>query len=138
MDSQRQKHILVLEDEEALGRLLKSQLEATGFDVHTETHGRAALAYAAEHRLDLAILDVNLPDLNGYHVARELRKLYHPWVVPIVMLTINDKPMDQLRGFAHGADAYLTKPFQVNELFEVVGMLAGSSSAPPRPGDSLA
>ena len=137
MEPTRQKHILVLEDEEALGRLLKAQLEATGFDVHTETSGRAALTYAAEHRLDLAILDVNLPDINGYHVARELRKLYHPWILPIVMLTINDKPVDQLRGFAHGADAYLTKPFEVSELFEVVGMLAGSSSAPSNPADAL-
>lgn len=123
------KHILIVEDEETLARTVKMRLESLGYEVHTETYGRLGINYASEHRLDLVILDVNLPDINGYQVARELRKIYHPWVLPILMLTIKNEPVDQLRGFAHGADAYLTKPFDSGELFQTVALLTGQSSA---------
>jgi two-component system sensor histidine kinase ChiS len=119
------KRILVVEDEVGLASVLKDRLESVGYEVQTETHGKAALAYATDNRVDLVILDVNLPDINGYQVARELRHLSHPWVLPILMLTVNDKPVDQLRGFAHGADAYLTKPFDSSELFDTVAFLTG-------------
>jgi two-component system response regulator VicR len=124
MDKPR-KHILIVEDEEPLARLIKERLETQGYEVTTEIHGKAALAFAADHRLDLAILDINLPDVNGFDVARELRRLYHPWVLPILMLTIKDKPIDQLRGFANGADAYMTKPFDSQELLHTVALLTG-------------
>lgn len=133
------KHILIVEDEEPLARLVKSRLESVGYEVHTEQRGRSAVSYAAQQRIDLAILDINLPDINGYQVARELRKLSAPWALPIIMLTVKDKPIDQLRGFAHGADAYLTKPFDSTELFETVALLIGDiqfarpGGAPPTP-----
>lgn len=129
METMRRKHILIVEDEQPLAFGLKKRLEMAGFDVHAELKGQPALEYVADHRVDLVILDVNLPDVNGYNVAREVRKLYHPWAVPILMLTINDKPIDQLRGFAHGADAYLTKPFHTNELLTAVSTLCGAPAA---------
>lgn len=121
------KQILIVEDEEVLAKDIQRRLEAVGFDAHAELLGQAALQYVVDHRVDLVILDVNLPDLNGYQVARQVRKLYHPWAVPILMLTINDKPIDQLRGFAHGADAYLTKPFHAEELVKTVVTLCGEA-----------
>ena len=127
MKHARQKSILMVDDEEAFAKLVKLELEAAGFEVVVKGCGKAALGYAAERQLDLAILDVNLPDINGYQVARELRRLHHPWALPILMLTVRDTPIDQLRGFAHGADAYLTKPFQPDELVETVAMLCGEA-----------
>ena len=118
-------HILVVEDEAALAQLLKWQLESGEFDVHVAHAGGAALQYAAEHRPDLVMLDLRLPDMHGYQVCRELRRLYHPWVVPILMLTGMDKPIDQLRGFAYGADAYMTKPYEPSELFKTISLLLG-------------
>lgn len=134
METRPRKRILVVEDEASLARTLKTRLESIGYDVHTVTYGREALSYAADRPLDLVLLDINLPDVNGYEVARELRQLHRPWRLPILMLTVKDKPVDQLRGFAHGADAYLTKPFDSAELFQAVALLTGevkpSSDAP--------
>ena len=125
MGRARHKSILIVEDEEGLAKLVKVELEDAGFEVAVQGCGKAALGYAADHEFDLAILDVNLPDINGYQVARELRRLHHPWALPILMLTVRDKPIDQLRGFAHGADAYLTKPFNTKELVNTVSTLCG-------------
>ena len=133
MEGAQRKQLLIVEDEVPLARLLKTRLELLGYEVHTETHGKAGLAYAATHQLGLAILDVNLPDINGYEVSRELRKLYHPWVLPVLMLTVRDRPADQLRGFAHGADAYIAKPFDFGELVQTIGLLIGEVPVVPGP-----
>lgn len=129
MDAASRKHILVVDDEEPLTRLVQSRLESVGYQVHVEFNGQGALNYASAQRPDVVVLDVNLPDINGYEVARELRKLYHPWALPILMLTVRDKPVDQLRGFAHGADAYLTKPFDSAQLVETVALLSGEAAS---------
>jgi len=131
MGTMRRKRILIVEDEEALARTLKARLESVGYEVQTETHGKAALSYATAHPVDLAILDVNLPDINGYEVTRELRSLYHAWALPILMLTVKDRPVDQLRGLAHGADVYITKPFDSTELFQAVDLLTGGTAPVP-------
>jgi len=115
--------ILVVEDEEALARLLKSHLERAGYDVHVEHKGKPALVFAAEHRTDLVVLDLMLPDMSGYNVCVELRKLYHPWILPVVMLTALNQPKHQLLGFSHGARAYLTKPVQAIELLDTIAVM---------------
>jgi DNA-binding response OmpR family regulator len=125
----RRRHILIVEDDTALARLVQWHLEEAGFAISTAHTGKDALLRAAEHRPDLIILDLKLPDMHGYDVAKEFRKLYHPWAVPILMLTGMDKPIDQLRGFAFGADAYLTKPFRPTELLETILPMLGQLSA---------
>ena len=119
----RREQILVVEDDPTLAKMIQLRLELVGLKVQTLGKGAEALKVAAEHRPDLVILDLRLPDINGYHVCRELRKLYHSWDVPIVMLTGMTQPIDQVRGFAHGADAYLTKPYEPSELLQVVTTL---------------
>lgn len=121
------KRILVVEDDAALAELMKMRLEEEGFEVHTESRGAAALTFASAHQLDLVILDLRLPDISGYDVAKRLRQLYHPWVLPVLMLTGMDKPVDQLRGFAFGADAYLTKPYNPDELLKTIALLLGEA-----------
>ena len=123
------KRILIVEDEEALARYLKRHLESQGFEVHTETHGANALLYAAEYRPNLAILDLRLPDMSGYDVCRELRKLYLPWKIPILMVTALAEPIDKARGFGSGADAYLTKPCGSDEVTRVVVALLEDEQA---------
>lgn len=112
--------ILIVEDDEALARLLKSHLERAGYDAHVEHRGKPALVFAADHRTDLVILDLVLPDLSGYEVCSELRRLYHPWILPVVMLTALSRPKDKLLGFSHGAGVYLTKPVTASELVSTV------------------
>lgn len=127
MAASAQKRILVVEDDPDQTRILRMELEVLGYRVSAEHYGKAALNDAAEHRPDLVILDLRLPDIGGYEVCKELRKLYHRWDVPILMLTGMDRPMDQLRGFAHGADAYLTKPYELPELLKTVSLLLGET-----------
>ena len=122
--------ILIVEDEEAMSRLLKALLELSSYEVHVESSGAAALNYAAEQQPDLVILDLRLPDINGYEVCRKLRQFSNSWSMPILMLTGMDKPADQLRGFAFGADAYLTKPCDPPELLKAVNLLLGQTAVP--------
>ena len=128
MGTEERKRILIVEDEDKLAKLLADQLALAGYETHAEAYGLVALRYAAEYQPDLVILDLRLPDIPGYEVCRELRKLYHFWVMPILMLTAMDKPMDQLRGFAYGADGYITKPFTLPEVLETVSQLLGPIS----------
>lgn len=127
MVTEHRRRIMIVEDDDALVELMKMRLEDEGFDIHIESRGHPALAYATEHQLDLVILDLRLPDLGGYEVAKRLRQLYHPWVLPLLILTAMDKPMDQLRGFAFGADAYLTKPYDPEELVRTISLLLGEA-----------
>lgn len=123
------ERILIVEDEEKLARLMQQLLEAFGYEVQIMGRGTEAIAYAAEHRPDLVILDLRLPDLNGYEVCRRLRQRYHPSVMPVLMVTAMNEPVDQLRGLASGADAYLTKPYDSTELVKTVITLLEQPSA---------
>jgi DNA-binding response OmpR family regulator len=123
MKEEIKRRLLVVEDDEPLAHLLKLQLEDEGFEVHTENRGKSAMHYASKNPVDLVILDLRLPDVSGYEVCREIRKIYNPWAVPVLMLTAMNEPIDQLRGFAHGADAYLTKPCEPAELMKTIGLL---------------
>ena len=117
--------ILIVEDDEALARLVASHLDRAGYDAHVEHKGKPALAFAAEHRTDLVILDLMLPDSSGYEICLELRRLYHPWILPVVMLTGLNHPKDKLLGFSHGAEAYLMKPVPTSELLTAVEAMLG-------------
>ena len=129
MTAPRRRRILVIEDEAQVATLLRRGLEAIGYDVEITATGDLGLAEAQAHQPDLVILDLRLPDRSGYEVCKALRQLYHSWIVPVVMLTGLDRPIDQLRGYAHGADAYVTKPFQFEELREVITLLLGETAA---------
>ncbi|MBI4598473.1 MAG: response regulator [Candidatus Omnitrophica bacterium] len=121
--TERHEEILAVEDDDAQARLLRRVLESAGFQVHTERTGLEALKYAAQHPVALAILDLRLPDIDGFSVCEELRKRYDSWAVPVVMVTGLDRPIDQVHGYRSGADVYLTKPYNVAELLQIVGSL---------------
>jgi DNA-binding response OmpR family regulator len=112
--------ILIVEDNEALARQMKTHLDRAGYDTHVVNAGKPALVFAAEHRTDLVILDLVLPDVSGYDICVQLRKLYHPWVLPVVILTALSQPKDKLLGFSVGAEAYLMKPVTTSELLSTV------------------
>ncbi len=115
--------ILIVEDDAAVARQIKNHLERAGHEVHVEHDGKSALTYAAEKRTDLVVLDLRLPDMSGYDVCTELRGIYHPWILPVVMLTGLKEHKDQLKGFKHGADAYIIKPVTASDLVTTVGAL---------------
>ena len=115
--------ILIVEDDVAMARQIQNHLEKAGHEVHVEHSGKPALVFAAEKRTDLVVLDLRLPDMSGYDVCTELRSIYHPWILPVVMLTGLKEHTDQLKGFKHGADAYIIKPVTASDLVTTVGAL---------------
>ena len=115
--------ILVIEDDEALARQLKANLENAGHHVHVEHAGKPGIGYANSNRVDLVVLDIRLPDASGYDVCEDLRRLYQPTILPVVMLTGLNQPKHQAQGFAHGAEAYLTKPVQTVDLLGTVAVM---------------
>jgi DNA-binding response OmpR family regulator len=106
--------LLVVEDEEKIGQLLVSALEANGYSVTWRRTGAEALVSARTGSYDLALLDLGLPDVNGIDVCRDLKRLQTQCVV--VMLTARREEMDVVEGLESGADDYLTKPFRMTEL----------------------
>jgi DNA-binding response OmpR family regulator len=105
--------ILIVEDEPALRDTLAYNLKKEGYTVETVGDGRAALESARNTKPDLLVLDIMLPELDGFEVARILRK---EMTTPILMLTARDDEIDRVVGLEVGADDYLTKPFSMREL----------------------
>jgi two-component system, OmpR family, response regulator len=110
----RDEVILVVEDEEPIRELVATALRFTGFQVQTVGSGQAALAEARNVDYNLLVLDVNLPDLDGFAVCRQIRAAGNQ--VPVVFLTARDDPSDLRQGFTGGGDDYVTKPFSLEEL----------------------
>ncbi|HTE56501.1 MAG TPA: response regulator transcription factor [Kofleriaceae bacterium] len=108
------KQILIIEDEPDIVRGLEDALEFEGFQVHSASTGEQGISLAKETQPDCVLLDLMLPDDNGYRVCEQLRVL-DP-VVPIIMLTAKVQEADKIRGLEVGADDYVTKPFSVAEL----------------------
>lgn len=100
--------ILVVDDEKEIADLAKVYLENEGFNVCTANNGGEALKYIENEDLSLAILDVMLPDTDGFTLCRKIREKY---LFPIIMLTAKIENMDKITGLALGADDYITKPF---------------------------
>ena len=113
--------ILVIEDEKLLADSLKTMLEAKGFEVDTAYDGETGAEYAELGIYDLLILDVMMPKLNGYQVARAVRA--KRCATPILMLTAKSGLMDRVEGLNAGADYYLTKPFDARELLACINAL---------------
>ncbi|MDE0109375.1 MAG: response regulator transcription factor [Bryobacterales bacterium] len=106
--------ILLVEDEVGIRVALEDRLRVVGYEVETADNGRAAVERSAEGGIDLIILDLILPGMDGLEVCQELRQ--DGIFTPVLMLTARAQLEDKLRGFAHGADDYLTKPFDFLEL----------------------
>ena len=114
MNQAGQKSILIVEDDPALAMGLCDALEFEGFKaIHADT-GQAGLEQAVSTRPDCIILDLMLPDINGYQVCEQLRR--RDSVTPIIILTARSQEADIIRGLDAGADDYVTKPFSVGEL----------------------
>ena len=112
---------LIVEDEKRLADSLKVLLNGNGFEADTAYDGLTGLHYAESGIYDLLILDVMMPGLNGYQVARRMRELKSS--VPILMLTAKSGLDDRVEGLDSGADYYLTKPFDTRELLACVHAL---------------
>ena len=111
---ERATRVLVVDDEPNIAALLGATLRLIKFEVRTAADGTAALREAAEFKPDLVVLDVMLPDLDGFEVARRLRG--SDQTVPVLFLTARDAVEDRISGLTVGGDDYVTKPFSLEEV----------------------
>ena len=113
LTAQSTMSVLVIDDEPQIQRLLTIALKPGGYRVATASTGEEGLASAAQNRYDIIILDLGLPDIEGIQVLKQLRD----WTqTPVIILTVNDGPVDKIEALDCGADDYITKPFDTGEL----------------------
>jgi two-component system OmpR family response regulator len=135
MADARQPRVLVVDDEEHITELVAMGLTYNGFDVERAASGRSALDMVQSRRPDLIVLDVMLPDLDGFEVARRIRQAEGAGTqVPVIFLTARDTTQDKVQGLRIGSDDYVTKPFSIEELIERVKAVLRRASG-SGPGD---
>lgn len=105
--------ILIIEDEEAIADLEKDYLELSGYEAVVESRGDTGLRRALEEEFDLVVLDLMLPEIDGFEICKRIREVKD---IPVVMVSAKKDDIDKIRGLGLGADDYLTKPFSPSEL----------------------
>ena len=105
--------ILIVEDDEGLARFIELELSHEGYEIIKKDNGREGLECALHENLDLILLDIMLPKLDGFQVCQQIREFSD---MPVVMLTAKSEDMDKILGLEYGADDYITKPFNILEV----------------------
>lgn len=105
--------VLIIEDEEKIARFIELELLHEGYEVVKADNGRSGLEITEKGKVDLILLDIMIPQINGLEVLRRIRKTSD---LPVIMLTARDAVMDKVSGLDAGADDYITKPFAIEEL----------------------
>ena len=126
------KTVLCIEDNPDNMLLVKRIIENIGYNFVAAQNGKTGLQLAEEMSPDLILLDINLPDWDGYEVARRLRASEKDWltVVPIIAVTANALKGDAEKVLAAGCDVYMSKPINIHELWERVDAILGAENAP--------
>ena len=114
MGTDSEARLLVVEDEPNIRELLATSLRFAGFEVHTASNGTEAIRLAGSLEPDLVVLDVMLPDLDGFAVTRRIRESGKH--IPIVFVTARDSLDDKIKGLTVGGDDFVTKPFSLDEV----------------------
>ena len=117
--------ILIIEDEEAIADLEKDYLELSGFEVEIANRGDVGLEKALNEDYDLIILDLMLPEVDGFDICRQVRQEKN---IPIIMVSAKKDDIDKIRGLGLGADDYITKPFSTRELIARIKRVANKNS----------
>ena len=125
--------ILLVEDDEMVAEVVRINLEAEGYTVVHAPNGAAGLAVIAQSAPDLVILDVMIPEVDGWAVLTRLRDEAATRSLPVIMLSAKAMPADQVRAYNLGATAYLTKPFSAEELVEKVAVVLSDVGEPAGP-----
>ena len=126
--------ILIVEDEEKLARFVELELNHEGYEVQKAFDGRTGLMMALEGESDLILLDVMLPGMSGLELLRRLRKEKQ---TPVILVTARDAVMDKVTGLDMGADDYITKPFEIEELLARIRAAMRKRTAPVSGGNVL-
>lgn len=122
------KKILAVDDEKHIVRLVQINLLKEGYEVVTATNGREALEAVAQQKPDLIVMDVMMPEMDGFEALQKLKENPASADIPVIMLTAKAQDADVFKGWQSGADLYLTKPFNPQELITFVKRIFESQS----------
>ena len=122
------KRILIVEDNELNMKLLRDVLEAYGYAPITTAEGMASLALAREHRPDLILMDLQLPDISGFDAVRQLKDHEETRSIPVVAVTAFAMIGDERKALTCGCDAYLAKPILLRDFLDLVERFIGTAS----------
>ena len=117
------RRLLVVDDDPGLLLAVSDTLRAEGYSVKTARRGADALRIIAQSLPDLVISDIRMPGMDGYQLVRNLRSNSRTRLIPIVFLTAKDETSDRIAGFRTGVDAYITKPFETEELVAIIASI---------------
>ena len=124
------KRILVVEDNELNMKLLNDVLEAHGYDVMSTTHGEVAVEWARQHRPDLILMDLQLPDLSGLEATRQLKADPDTKDIPVIAVTAFAMAGDEKKALDHGCDAYVAKPIVLKNFLNLIDGFIGAPEGP--------
>ena len=126
---EQKQHILVVDDSEDMRDLLQRLLERAGYHVVLAEDGQASLTQAKLHHPDLVLMDLSLPDMDGWEAVRHLRKMREFATTPIIAVTAHVSPREEERAMAAGCTAHIGKPFETKVLLgEIARLLTGERS----------
>lgn len=128
--------ILVIEDDLSILAGLEDNLKLEGYKVITASHGGTGYSLASEEPIDLLLLDIMLPGINGFEICRKIKK--EKPELPVIMLTAKGAETDMISGLDYGADDYITKPFSLTELLARIRAVLRRSTMKPKVPDSFA
>ena len=131
------KRILVVEDNELNMKLLNDVLEAHGYNVLSTGEGAVAVAWARQYRPDLILMDLQLPDMSGLDVTRQLKADEDTASIPIVAVTAFAMAGDEKKALDHGCDAYVAKPIDLRNFLDLIAGFIGKPSDPGRRGTTI-
>jgi DNA-binding response OmpR family regulator len=120
--------VLVVDDEPEITDIVETFLSEAGYTVTVENHSRQAIAKAKEFKPDVVILDIMMPDIDGYAICQEIKQDPALASVPIIFLTGKDRNDDMGRSFKAGGDMFIKKPFSCERLLEIVNLVVMSTS----------
>jgi two-component system alkaline phosphatase synthesis response regulator PhoP/two-component system response regulator VicR len=123
------RKILAVDDEKHIVRLVQINLQKEGYEVATAGTGREALEKVSEFQPDLIVMDVMMPEMDGFEALKKLKENAETRDIPVIMLTAKAQDADVFRGWQSGADLYLTKPFNPAELLSFVKRLLANQTA---------
>jgi CheY-like chemotaxis protein len=130
------KKVLVIDDEPAIRKLIKVILEGEGYRILGLDASRKAPASVQEGKPDLIILDLMMPEVDGYEILEMLKKDPETRDIPVIVLTVRSLPEDREKARSLGADMYITKPFEPSDLIKAVNSFFAPEGGNPRPPES--